>query len=90
MGSLDYTSVPGLYSSVCPALLALFVSVTQCWIFRALVLCLLYIFALFHVWLPAIQESPKLVEMVSIKRYNYFWCFESYKKMQELTALFLT
>ena len=35
---------------------------------------LLYVFVLFRVWVPAIQESPKLVEMVSNKPYNYFWC----------------
>ena len=72
MGSLDYTSVPGLYSSVCPALWALFVSVTQGWIFCAIVLRLLFVFALFRVLVPAIQESRKLVEMVRNKPYNYF------------------
>ena len=83
-------SVPGFLLSVYSVLWALFVSVTQGWIFCAIVLRLLSIFALFRVWVPAIQESPKLVEMVSIKPYNYFWCLKVIKKMQELTALFLT
>ena len=48
----------------------------QDWIFCALVLRLVYVFALFRVWVLAIQESPKLVEMVSNKPYNYFWWFE--------------
>ena len=38
-------------------------------------------FALFCVWVTAIQESPKLVEMIRNKPYNYFWCFESYENM---------
>ena len=42
-------------------------------IFCATVLRLLSIFALFRVWVPAIQESPELVEMVSNKPYNYVW-----------------
>ena len=83
-------SVPGLDWSVWSSLWALFVGMTQCQIFCASMLRLSSVLALFRVWVPAIQESPKLVEMVSIKRYNYFWCFESYEKMQELTALFLT
>ena len=31
------------------------------------------VFFFFWVWVPAIQESPKLVEMVRNKPYNYFW-----------------
>ena len=50
-----------------------FVCVTQRWIFYAIVLCLLSVFSLFRVWVPAIQESPKLVEMVSNKPYSYVW-----------------
>ena len=30
------------------------------------------VFFLFRVWVPAIQESQKLVEMVRNKPYNYF------------------
>ena len=71
MGPLEYTSVPGLRSSVCSVLWALFVSVTQDWIFCAFVLRLLLISFLFHVWVPAIQESPKLVEMVRNEPYSY-------------------
>ena len=80
MGPLDYTSVPGLHSSVCPTLWALIVSVTQGWIFRAFELRLLYVFALFRVWVPAIQESPKLGEMVTNKPYNYFLCSKVMKR----------
>ena len=29
---------------------------------------------------PAIQESPKLMEMVRNKRYNYFWCLQVMKR----------
>ena len=83
-------SVLGLDWSVWSGLWALFVGMTQCRIFCAFVLRLSSVLALFRVWVPAIQESPKLVEMVSIKPYNYFWCFESYEKTQELTTLFLT
>ena len=83
-------SVPGLDWLVWSGLWALFVGVTQRRIFCAFVLCLSSVFALFRVWVPAIQESPKLVEIVSIKPYNYFWCSKVIEKMQELTALFLT
>ena len=83
-------SVPGLGWSVWSGLWALFVGMTQCRMFYAFVLRLSSVFALFRVWVPAIQESPKLVEIVSIKPYNYFWCSKVIEKMQELTALFLT
>jgi len=49
-------------------------------VFYASVLRLSSVFALFQVWVPAIQESPKLVEMVSIKPYNYFWCLKVMKR----------
>ena len=62
--------------SVWSGLWAFFVGMTQCWIFCASVLRLLSVFALFRVWVPANQESPKLVEMVSIKPYSYFWCLK--------------
>ena len=60
---------------------ALFAGVMQDWIFCVLVLRLVYVFTLIQVWVPAIQESPKLVEMIRNKPYNYFWCFESYENM---------
>ena len=69
-------SVPGLGWSVCSSLWALLVGMTLRWIFCAIVLHLLSVSALFWIWVPAIQESPKLVEMVSNKPYNYFWWFE--------------
>jgi hypothetical protein len=47
-------SVPGLGWSVWSSLWALFVGMTPCWIFYAIVLRLLLIFALFWVWVPAI------------------------------------
>ena len=40
-------------------------------LFCAFVLRLLLISSLFHVWVPAIQESPKLVEMVRNEPYSY-------------------
>ena len=73
-------SVLGLGWSVWSGLWALFVGITQHRIFYAFVLRLLSIFALFQVWVPAIQESPKLVEIVSIKPYNYFWCLKVMKR----------
>ena len=71
--------VPGLGWSVWSGLWALFVGMMQCWIFCAIVLHLLSVFALFRVWVPAIQESPKLVEMIRNKSYNYFWCLNVMK-----------
>ena len=71
---------PGFDTSVCSVLWALFVSVTQDWVFCAIVSRLLYVFALFRVWVPAIQESPKLLEMVRNKPYNYFWCLNVMKR----------
>jgi len=43
------------------------------WIFCAFALRLVYIFVLFHTWVFANQESPKLVELVRIKSYYYVW-----------------
>ena len=80
-------SVPGLVWS---GLWAFLHGVTQYRVFCAYVSRFPSVLALFQVWVPAIQESPKLVEMVSIKPYNYYWCLKVMKKMQELTALFLT
>ena len=73
-------SVPALGWSVWSGLWALFVGMTQRRIFCAFVLRLSSVFVLFRVWVPAIQESPKLVEMVSIKPYNYFWCLKVMKR----------
>ena len=67
MGPLLSMSVPGFLLSVYSVLWALFVSVTQGWIFYAIVLRLLSVFTLFRVSVPAIQESPKLVEMIRNK-----------------------
>ena len=71
MGPLQYTSVPGLHMSVFSINWALFVSVTRDRIFSAFVLRLLLILSLFHIWMPAIQESLKLVEMVRNEPYSY-------------------
>ena len=59
---------------------ALYVGVMQDWIFYVLVLHLVYVFTLIQVWVPAIQESPKLVEMIRNKPYNYFWCLKVMKR----------
>ena len=40
---------------------------------------LVLVFSLFRVWVPANQESPKLVEIVSNKPYNYIWCLNVMK-----------
>ena len=73
-------SVPGLGWSVWSGLWASFACVTQHWVFCAVVLRLLSVFALFRVWVPAIQQSPKLMEMVRNKPYNYFWCLKVMKR----------
>ena len=64
-------SVPGLDWSVWSGLWASFACVKQCRLFCSIVLRHLPVFALFLVWVPAIQESPKLVEMVRIKCWKY-------------------
>ena len=66
-------SVPGLGWSIWSSLWASFACVTQRQIICAMALRLLSIFALFRVWVSAIQDSPKLVEIVSNKPYNYIW-----------------
>ena len=65
--------VPGLCTSVCYNKWALLVSVTQGAIFCVLVLRLVFVFFLFHVWVPANQDSPKLMEFVRVKPYSYVW-----------------
>ena len=72
---------PGSCTSVCSDEWALLVSVTQDKVFCVFVLRFVLIFSLFHIWVPANQESPKLVELIRIKPYNYFWWFESSEKM---------
>ena len=46
------------------------VSVTQDAIFCEFVLRLVFVFYLFHLWVPTNQDSPKLVEFIRIKAYN--------------------
>ena len=66
-------SVPGLCTSVFLVKWAHLASVTQDEVFCVFMLRLVLVFPLFRVWVPANQESPKLVELVSIKPYNYVW-----------------
>ena len=70
-------SVPGLCRSVFSIKWAHLVSVTHDEVFGVFLLHLVLVFSLFRVWVPANQESPKLVELIRIKPYNYFWWFES-------------
>ena len=46
------------------------------------------IFFLFQIWVPAIQESPKLVEMIRNKPYNYFWCLKVMKRCRSWRLYF--
>ena len=64
-------SVPGLCMSVFSIKWAHLVSVTQDEVFCVFLLRLVLVFSLFRVWVPANQESPKLVELIRIKFYNY-------------------
>ena len=73
-------SVPGLGWSVWSSLWAPFVGMMQRRIFCAFVLRLSSIFALFRVWVPANQESPKLVELIRIKSYSYVWWLNIMKR----------
>ena len=66
-------AVPGLGWSVCSVKWASFGCVTQTSMFCVILLCLLRVFMLFPTCVPANQESPKLVEMVSNKPYSYVW-----------------
>ena len=84
------TLVLGLCTSVFSVKWAHLVSVTQDEVFCVFLLCLVLVFSLFRIWVPANQESPKLMELIRIKSYNYFWWFEISEKMQELTTLFFT
>ena len=71
------TSVLGLCTSVFSIKWAHLVSVTQDEVFCVFLLCLVLVFSLFRVWVPANQKSPKLMELIRIKPYNYFWWFQS-------------
>jgi len=64
-------SVPGLCTLVFSVKWAHLVSVTQDEVFCVFLLRLVLGFSLFRVWVPANQESPKLVELIRIKSYNY-------------------
>ena len=68
---------PRSCTSVCSDEWALLVSVTLDEVFCMFMLRFVPVFSLFLIWAPAIQESPKLVELIRIKPYNYFWWFES-------------
>ena len=81
-------SVPGLDWLFWSGLWVLFVGMTQCRIFCASVLRLSSVLALFRVWVPAIQDSPKLVEMVSNKPYNYIWCLNVMKRCRNWRLYF--
>ena len=66
-------SVLGLHRSVFSVKWAHLVSVTHDEVFCVFLLCLVLVFSLFRIWVPANQESPKLVELIRIKSYNYVW-----------------
>ena len=67
------TSVPGLCTLIFSVKWAHLVSVTQDEVFCVFLLRLVLVFSLFRVWVPANKESPKLVELIRIKFYNYVW-----------------
>ena len=81
-------SVAGLCTSVFSVKWAHFVGETQGLIFYASVMRLVYVFIIFHAWVPTNHNSPKLVELVRVKSYNYVWWLNIKKK--EMTVLFLT
>ena len=64
-------SVPGLCSSIFFVKWAHFVGETQDEVFCVFLLRLVLVFSLFRVWVPANEESPKLVEFVSNNSYYY-------------------
>ena len=66
-------SVLWLCTSVFSIKWALLVSVTKDEVFCVFLLRLVLVFSLFRIWVPANQESPKLVELIRIKSYNYVW-----------------
>jgi len=63
--------VPGLCRSVFSVKWAHLVSVTRDEVFCVFLLHLVLVFSLFRIWVPANQESPKLVELVSFMPYYY-------------------
>ena len=67
------TSVSGLCTSIFSVKWAHLVSVTRDEVFCVFLLHLVLVFSLFRIWVPANQESPKLVELIRIKSYNYVW-----------------
>ena len=73
-------SVPGLCTLVCYVKWAHLVSVTQDEVFGVFLLHLVLVFSLFRVWVPANQESPKLVELIRIKSYSYVWWLNIVKR----------
>ena len=48
--------------------------VTHDMIFCAFILCSLCVFMLFRTCVPAINNSPTLMEFVSNNSYSYYWC----------------
>ena len=65
--------VPWLCRSVFSVKWAHLVSVMEDKVFCVFLLRLVLLFSLFRVWVHANQESPKLVELIRIKSYNYVW-----------------
>ena len=57
--------------------------------FCIFLLCLLRVFMLFPTFVPAINNSPTLMEFVNNNSYHYFLMFILYIFMQELTAYIL-
>jgi hypothetical protein len=75
----------GQFGQVCGPSLFVWRSVGY---FVHFVLRLSSVLALFRVWVPAIQESPKLVEMISNKPYIYFWCLNVMKRCRSWQLYF--
>ena len=63
-------SVPGLCTSVFSVKWAHFVGETRDVIFCVFFSVFTCVFLIFHQWMPADHNSPKLVELVRIKHYN--------------------
>ena len=63
-------SVPGLYTSVFYVKWAHFVGETRDGIFCVFFSMFTSVFLIFHQWMPADHNSPKLMELVKIKPYN--------------------
>src|SRR6185312_12837898 len=67
-------SVPGLCTLVFSIKWAHFVGETRDGIFCVFFSVFTCVFLIFHQWVPADHKSPKLVELIRIKSYNYVWC----------------